>query len=210
MENEAELIRQQMLETRTSLSDKLEALQEQVLGTVEGTTKTVTETVQTVQEAVQDTVSTVSESVQSTVDSVKKTFDLSEQVHHHPWLLVGGAVAVGFLGGKLLGGSSARPSAWNGTNGYGYAATGASPPPARPAGPSLPPWLEQVAGPVVKQVQDLALGALVGVAADLLAQHAPDALKPRLDELTNTLTSALGTKPIHGLMSSDGAQRTSS
>jgi hypothetical protein len=53
MENETELIRDQMAQTRTALTEKLEALEDVVLGTVEGTTRSVTETVEAVQEAVQ-------------------------------------------------------------------------------------------------------------------------------------------------------------
>jgi len=107
MENETELIRDQMAETRSALSEKLEALQDQVLGTVEGTTRSVTDTVEAVQEAVQDTVGTVKESFQETVQSVKSAFDLSEQMQKHPWLLLGGAVVVGYAGGRLLMGEGA-------------------------------------------------------------------------------------------------------
>jgi len=102
MENETDVIRNQMLETRTSLTEKLEALQETVVTAVQGTTESVTETVQNVKEAVQETVSNVSETVQETVDTVKSTFDISHQVEKHPWAMMGGAVALGYVGGKLL------------------------------------------------------------------------------------------------------------
>jgi len=201
MENETELIRQQMLETRTALSEKLEALQEQVLSTVEGTAQTVTDTVQTVQEAVQDTVGTVSETVQGTVETVKDTFDLSQHVQKHPWLMVGGAVALGYLGGRLMeNGTLPRflaggvtPGTTPGTGSNGFTAV----PPPTPPGPD---WFETAAGPVLKQVQELALGALVGVAADMIRQHAPENLKGPLDELAQNVASALGTKPLHGLL----------
>jgi len=198
MENETELIRQQMLETRTALSEKLEALQEQVLSTVEGTTRTVTETVQTVQEAVQDTVSTVSESVQDTVETVKDTFDLNRQVKRHPWLMVGGAVAVGYLGTRLLerGLPPGAPAA--SANGNGYVAPAVPSPPRQPAQPS---WLEKMAEPLLKQVQDLALGALVGVASDMLMEQAPESMKGKVQEMTSNVASALGAQPIHGLLS---------
>jgi len=205
MEDETELIRQQMLETRTALSEKLEALQEQVLATVEGTTKSVTETVQTVQEAVQDTVSTVSESVQGTVETVKKTFDVSEQMRSHPWLMLGGAVAVGFLGGRLLTG--------NGHAARSYpASAGLAPPPPNgypPPRPSEPTWFDKVAAPLKQQAQTLAVGALAGIAADLIAQHAPEALRGQLNEMANEAAAALGARPIHGLMSTfeNGAEQ---
>jgi len=197
MENETDLIRQQMLETRTALSDKLEALQEQVLSTVEGTTRTVTDTVQTVQEAVQDTVSTVSETVQDTVETVKDTFDLSQHVQKHPWLLVGGAVALGYLGGRLMENGTLphflAAGTTPGTGSNGFTAT----PPAAATGPD---WFESAAGPILKQVNEMALGALVGVAADMIQQHAPENLKGPLDELAHNVASALGTKPLQGLL----------
>jgi len=201
MENETELIRQQMLETRTALSEKLGALQEQVLATVEGTTQKVTETVQTVQEAVQDTVSTVSESVQGTVDTVKKTFDVSEHMQRNPWLMLGGAVAVGYVGGRLLmpNGHIDMPD----LSSSGFAATNRPAPatgqiPARPAEPS---WLEKLAAPLMQQAQTLAVGALAGIASDLIAQHAPEALRGQLNEMANDMARSLGAKPIHGLLS---------
>jgi ElaB/YqjD/DUF883 family membrane-anchored ribosome-binding protein len=197
MENETDLIRQQMLETRTALSEKLEALQEQVLTTVEDTTKTVTDTVQTVQEAVTDTVSTVSESVQDTVDTVKTTLDVTEQVQKHPWLMVGGAVALGYLGGRLLDGASA-PGFPLAVSSNGHA----------PAGPARPAWLDSLAGPVLEQVRDLALGALAGVAVDMIRQHVPPDFRPQLEEMTNNIASSLGARPLHGLVSDGSPQKT--
>jgi len=198
MENEAELIRQQMLETRTSLSEKLEALQEQVLSTVEDTTKTVTDTVQTVQEAVQDTVSTVSDSVQDTVDTVKETFDLSRQMQNHPWLMVGGAVAIGYVGGRLLERGLPRIPLTR-MNGYATAATsGPAPHPT-----NQPSWFSNLLGPMFKQVQELAIGAIAGVASDLAMQHAPENLRGKLNEMTENIASSLGATPIHGLLSEE-------
>jgi ElaB/YqjD/DUF883 family membrane-anchored ribosome-binding protein len=205
MENETELIRQQMLETRSALSEKLEALQEQVLSTVEGTTRTVTETVQTVQDAVQDTVSTVSESVQGTVETVKETFDISRQVENHPWLMVGGAVAVGYLGGRLLE-PALRQLSSGSTSGMGYMASNGHVP-SGPPQPQRPSWLDAVAGPVFKQLQDLALGALTGVAADLIMERAPEGMRGKLQEMTNEVASSLGTTPIRGILSEFASQK---
>jgi len=208
MENETELIRQQMLETRSALSEKLEALQEQVLSTVEGTTRTVTETVQTVQDAVQDTVSTVSESVQGTVETVKDTFDISRQVDRHPWLMVGGAVAVGYLGGRLLE-PALRQMSPGSTSGMGYMASNGQVP-AQPPQPPRPSWLDNLAGPILKQVQDLALGALTGVAVDLIMEKAPEGMRGKLQEMTNEVASSLGTTPIRGLLAELTSQQKSS
>jgi len=193
MENDTELIRQQMVDTRSALSDKLEALQEQVLGTVEGTTRSVTDTVQTVQEAVQDTVSTVSETVTETVDSVKKSLDVTELVREHPWLAVGGAVALGYVGGRLLEDGAVLSStvgslssvlgmvASSGTNGptNGHAAT---------AGPGA----GQMVGDILQQLQGMALGTLAGIVTDMIRPNVPEAFRGHLDELSRDLTSKFG------------------
>lgn len=68
MENE-DLIRDEMTDTRTSLSDKLEKLEAKVAGTVSDATGTVKDTVAAVKETVQDTKDVVTD----TVEAVKET-----------------------------------------------------------------------------------------------------------------------------------------
>jgi ElaB/YqjD/DUF883 family membrane-anchored ribosome-binding protein len=105
MAEQAELIQQQMDETRSNLADKLEKLGEQITGTVEKVSDTVEETV----EAVSETVETVAETTQETVHAVKEAFNLPKHIQQNPWLWFGGSLALGFLGGRMfLGGSSRR------------------------------------------------------------------------------------------------------
>src|SRR5581483_4976543 len=96
-----EVIKHQMLETLASLAEKLETLEQQVVGTVHNATSAVTDTVETVKDAVQQTVQMAKDSVTNTVEAVKDTFDLSRQVDDHPWLMFGGSVAAGFVTGHL-------------------------------------------------------------------------------------------------------------
>jgi len=212
MENEAELIREQMAETRKDLTEKLDALQEQVLGTVVGTTRSVTQTVEAVQEAVQDTVGTVKDSVQETVESVKSAFDLSEQMQKHPWLLMGGAVLAGFVAERLLmgrdytalpppsDGSPARPAPSR-----TEAATSAVRSAATSAATSTASLLESMAGPVLKEAEKLAFGVLAGVAADLVKTSAPEAMRGQLNEMVEKFASSVGVKPMSGLFAHDQA-----
>lgn len=120
MDNETEVILGQMEGTRASLAQKLETLENQVVGTLQEATSTVsetvnqvsetvnqvkdavTDTVETVKETVEGTVDTVKETVQGTVDSVKETLDIRRQVEKHPWLMFGGAFAVGYLSAWVL------------------------------------------------------------------------------------------------------------
>ena len=97
MDNETEMIHREMEGTRESLSDKVEQLESEVGHKVEQATDAVSNAYESVKETVSDT-----------VGAVKQTFDLNYQAEHHPWLLVGGAVAVGFIGHCLLVPSSNR------------------------------------------------------------------------------------------------------
>jgi len=114
MENE-DVIREQMEDTRTSLSEKLETLESKVASTVEGATtnvadtvEAVKDTVEAVKDTVQETVTTVKESVDQTINAVKETvqqsvtavkglFDVPGHVRTHPWLMFGASVAAGYL-----------------------------------------------------------------------------------------------------------------
>jgi len=100
-----EAIKQQMEARRSSLADKLEALESQV---AEGVQE-VTNVVSNVKEVVEDTVETVKgsvesvkDSVQETVGAVKETFDLNRQMDQHPWIVLGGAFSLGFLAGRVI------------------------------------------------------------------------------------------------------------
>ena len=97
MENECEVIRQQMDETRTAMTDKIETLEQQVVDTVQAASAAVSETVQTVKD-----------SVHETVETVKDTFDLPRQVERRPWTMMAGATALGYLGGYLLNRTNGR------------------------------------------------------------------------------------------------------
>jgi len=116
---QTEVIRQNIEETRSSLADKLETLEHQVVDTVQETTSAVADTVDSVKEAVQetvetvkgtveDTVETVKSTVQQTVGAVKDTFDLRRHVERYPWTMFGGSVGLGYVIGAYLVPSSPR------------------------------------------------------------------------------------------------------
>src|SRR5262249_36903954 len=81
---------------RASLVDKIEALEEKVLGTVG-----------TAQATVEHTVESVKETVEDSVAAVKRTFDLQYQVEQRPWVLLGASVAAGYGLGLVY--ASMRP-----------------------------------------------------------------------------------------------------
>ena len=102
MPAETELIKLQMGQTRTALADKLESLETKVLGTVATTTDTVGKTVEEVGTTVRETARDVRAVMHETMDSVRDALDVSRQIQHHPWTMVGGSVLVGYVGGVLL------------------------------------------------------------------------------------------------------------
>ncbi len=123
-----ELIEQKMAETREALSEKVAALETQVVGTIQSATDTVQDTIQSVKATMEDTVSsvkdtvsdvksTVTDSVQSVSEGVKETFNLSRHTRENPAAMVGGAAAAGFLLGYLVGGRSGHSLLAHGPDG---------------------------------------------------------------------------------------------
>jgi ElaB/YqjD/DUF883 family membrane-anchored ribosome-binding protein len=213
MDHETEVIKEHMRETRTALTEKLEALEEKVVSTVKETTEAVEETVGSVKEAVEDTVNTVKDTVNETVDTVKETvqetFDLHRQMEQHPWLMLGGATLAGYLGGCLLGSTrGARTSAngWMPLDGHGGqpAERFRAPEPARAeperTGPSLWDKVSDAFGPAVSKLESLAIGAAAGVIGKMILNAAPDALRGDLEGVINDLTTSLGGKPRPDLL----------
>jgi ElaB/YqjD/DUF883 family membrane-anchored ribosome-binding protein len=92
VDQDPEVIRGQMDQTRARMNEKLESLEAQVSETMQSTG---------------DTMSTVRQAVQS----ISQTLDISRHVQQHPWIAVGTSVAAGFVLSQLLpgpGSSTAR------------------------------------------------------------------------------------------------------
>jgi ElaB/YqjD/DUF883 family membrane-anchored ribosome-binding protein len=211
MENEPEVIRQQMEDTRTALTEKLENLEEQVVARVRNTTDSVNETVENVKEAVENTVQTVSNTVDRTVESVKETFDVRRQFEQRPWLMLGGAVLVGYIGGRLL---DRMVSPVPTTNGY-YPEL--SPEPAashyqaQPA-PAKPSWGEEVVEhmkPALSKLGQLAIGVTTGIIGEMVREQIPEALQKDVGEIIDEVTRSLGGKPLHGFLSHESGNLAS-
>jgi len=212
MDHETEVIKEQMRETRTALTEKLEALEDKVVSTVKETTDAVEETVGSVKEAVQDTVHTVQDTVSETVDTVKETvketFDLRHQMEAHPWLMLGGATLAGYLGACLLeskSGSRGSSQGWMPLNGHGGQPEERvrAPEPARAeARTESPMWdkVSEVFAPAVSKLESMAIGAAAGVIGKMILNAAPDALRGDLEGVINALTPSLGGKPRPDLL----------
>jgi len=180
MSDTAEMIREQMDETKSQLSDKLESLEQQVSETVQSTGTAVSATV----EAVQETVEAVTGAVQDAVQSVSNAFDFHRQIDRHPWLVLGGSVVLGYLAVEFLTRSAKKagqptgtaplpcPSADNAGHENGEpavqaAATGAAIAAAYESGLKSSSW---------HQLRSMAIGALIGIAQDVASRAVPSVM----------------------------------
>jgi len=196
MDHESEVIKQQMEETRSSLAEKLEALEGHVASTVHSTTEAVAGTVENVKEAVEETVNTVSESV----ENVKEAFNISRQIQEHPWLVMGGAVVAGYVAASLLerGVSEVSREVSH--------MTSSTPQFAPPQGteshangssePTMFDRLTETLAPTIDKVKGLALGVTAGVVGRMVLDAVPETLRGELEQMINELTRSVGGKPM--------------
>jgi hypothetical protein len=182
VDNELEVIRHQMEETRSSLADKLETLEHEVLETVQGATSAVSGTVEAVKETVQDA-----------VETVRDAFDLRKQVERHPWPTLLGAVATGYLAGHML-----LPERSNKER--ALPPSPAPPIPAAPPAPAAPVRRAEAApsplAPALERLKGLAIGSLMALARRFVTRAMPESLAPELTRVVDELTTRLGGKVV--------------
>lgn len=214
MDNE-DMILNEMENTRTSLTEKLESLESKVAHTVEAATNNVAETVEAVKDSVQETVANMKETVQDTisavkhgvqegVDNVREAFDVSGHVQRHPWEMLGGSVAVGFLLGKLFAPKqepkqeptfTQRPkSAQRGHSGR-HNGNGKNPAAADTV-PSMASGLMDKLAPEIDKLKGLAVGALMGAIRDMVVPSLPKTFGESVSGIFDNVTQTLGGKPF--------------
>jgi ElaB/YqjD/DUF883 family membrane-anchored ribosome-binding protein len=239
MADQPEVIQRELEETRSALADKLETITGKISGTVENVTEsveTVTNAVENTVEAVSETVEAVGETAQETVQAVRHAFDIPEQVRQHPWLWMCGAVAAGFVAGKVLASPTAQPRHRKRRHVSGYGRTYAG----RAAGDFFSEhpherrhtngfsteapqdsaehaesktWLGTLAerfAPDINKIKGLALGTLFGVTRDMISQSLPRSLKTEVANVIDNITASAGGKPIQGHVLDEDAGETQS
>jgi len=203
MDDSPDVIRHRMEETRASLSDKLEQLEQHVMETVHGA-----------QAAVKETVADVKDAVNHTVADVKETFDLTHQMQKHPWAILGGSVALGFLAGKLLERPHPDPlrnghwmprQPWEQAPPSAAQASGNGHPAATESDePGMLASLKRQFGPEIDRLKGMAVGAAMGVVRDIIRNAVPDPMKPQMAEVVDGFTVKLGGTPVRGPLLSNG------
>jgi ElaB/YqjD/DUF883 family membrane-anchored ribosome-binding protein len=203
--DDEDVIRDQMAETRTALTEKLEALEAKVADTVDSATTTVAQTVEAVKETVttakdtvQGTIGAVKEKVEESVEAVKDAFDIKAHVQQHPWVSFGASVAAGYLLERYVDSlfprrsPASRPSPAMGMLSDGQTQpTEQQPERAHKKGPG---WLRAML-PGLEKLQGLAVEALVSSVRDMVVQAAPPAFKDRLADAFNSIASAMQPHP---------------
>lgn len=100
-------IREDLEDTRTAMTEKIEMIEERVHETVEGTKSTidgvmdsikrVQGTVAEAKSAIDNVLETIKYTMDETIDRVKYTTDLIEQVNKNPWIMFGSAILMGYV-----------------------------------------------------------------------------------------------------------------
>jgi len=218
MENDTEVIRQQMADTRQALSEKVEAVESLVASAVKETTQAVTQTVanvtntvENVTHAVEDTVSNtaaaLSNTVESTVNtvsdsvqSVKEALDVTACVEKYPWFAMAGSVALGYTIGYLFGPSEREPAkqGWAGpafpaASAATQASSATQTAPAEEKPSAFASLLSSDAWkPVIDRLQGLAVGTAAGLASELIMDVIPESMKQEVSRMLDDTTKALG------------------
>jgi len=218
------VIRHRIDETRSALTEKLETLEREVRGTVCDAREAVTGTVETVRDTLNSTVFNVRDSVNSTVGTVRETVEdamcslkealnLEHQTQAHPWIMLGGSMAAGYVVGCMLpepGRKHERATLSHPayTHQTGEASAWRQPQDSAPAQPGIMSGLMKQFGPEIDKVKGLAIGAALGLVRDLLKQQVPQNFAANVDELINNVTTKLGGEPVHGSVLSSFSSRS--
>jgi ElaB/YqjD/DUF883 family membrane-anchored ribosome-binding protein len=195
VEQSSDEMREEIDSTRSGLADKLDALEDRVMGTVQSAQETVEDSIQIAKD---------------TMATVKRTFDFKHHVEQYPWAMVGGCFLAGLALGALFHRGrrprrtpdrlAARATAFSadpdraakqrGNRGFATApplAQYQSPPANRPG------WLDLFHDEIAK-VKGMAIGYVLGLARDAVKDAVPQ-WAPQVDGVMNSVTTKLGGEP---------------
>jgi len=206
MPPETELIKQQMGQTRAALSEKLESLETKVISTAGTTTDTVAQTVHEVGATVRETAQDVRATMHEAMASLRDALDLSRQMRQHPWLMVGGSVLAGYVGGLVLdnlqqGRLPSLPSLPAAVEQLlprdsEVRERIAAQAPARRTGSSFFRALVESFAPELDKLKRAALGMALGVVREKIRESVPPHLREQVIEMMDRVTVKLGGEPL--------------
>jgi hypothetical protein len=198
MPPETDLIKQQMGQTRAALTEKLQTLENKVIGAIASTTDMVAQTVQDVGTTVRETSQNFRSTMHDTVSSVRDAFDVSQQIDQHPWLMLGGSVLAGYVGGVVLdnlehGRLPSLPSAEgllpHGSEIRQRMVT------QQPSARRVPGFLKALVdtfAPELDKLKAAAVGMALGALRDKIGESVPSHMRGDFAEMMDRITTKLG------------------
>lgn len=97
MDQRTESIKQEVDETRDSMTTRMEQIESQVQGKIDN-----------VRESAQTSVEKAKETAQETVENVKQKLDIKQMVDERPWTMFGASLVAGFMLGSMGGSESSH------------------------------------------------------------------------------------------------------
>ena len=107
MDQRENRIRENIEDTRTAVTEKIETLEGRVHKTMEGTKSTIDNimdgikrvqgTVEEAKSAVDNILETFKYTMEETIERVKYTTEIIEQVDRNPWIMFGSAILMGYV-----------------------------------------------------------------------------------------------------------------
>jgi len=181
-----------MEETRESLTEKLETLEDRLLNSVHDASS-----------AVRDAMDTVKETMHEGAETVKEAVDVPGHVRRQPWLMFGGAVLAGYLVGSWLGRDSEgrrpreptptpAPAPKRQATGNGHH----NKPTPKPEPAAKSPSLLDAVEPEIRHLKGLALGVTLGTVREMIAKQVPPHLADELRGIIDGVTRKVGGEPI--------------
>ena len=195
---------------RSALLQNFKALEDQVIHTVHAASAAIGGTAASIKQAAAAT----GNAVKSTMKSARRTFSPSGQVQRHPWVIVGGAVAAGYLLSRLL--ERRRPVDAASSSGpapslaeppepvddgqpLGFVPSEASQPAESPVESHDPPQsagLPSLIGPHLKPLQDMAVGVLMSVFRNAVTKPLAAQWREPLADAIDKITREFGGTPM--------------
>jgi hypothetical protein len=171
--------------TRAAMADKLEALEDKMIGAAQSAQATVENSIQSAKDA---------------VASVKRTFDINHQIEQRPWTIVGGCFLAGLAVSYLI--PKGRPSQESGVRGQESAkkANSSPTPDSRPLTPEKAdtpskPGIFEPFQEEIDKVKGIAIGFVMGLVRDSIKESVPE-MASKIDDLMNGITTKLGGEPV--------------
>jgi uncharacterized protein YoxC len=204
-------LEQDMFQTRESITEKVAALENQVIGTIQTAADTVTDAVDSVKEAVTSAPTAVSDTLKETVQAVKDTwhntvgsFSVSRCVRNNAGLALGPTILGGFVIGYGFSGRRVRRSLSSQQLLSPDARELLERPVQRPAAHARQPslidgWLEKI-GAELRSLGEEAMDTAIRSLKQNIKDQVPAAVESAVHQITDPIrTAGVRGRPSHAM-----------